>query len=192
MSTWTTQCPESDRSFPHTQPSLRITPRPRSLSPECTPLKHKYDSCFNAWFEGYLQPAITYSASTSSPNSESSQASSPAPPPPNPNTHHHHPIKERLFSLVPYDPEVDEPELEIEVEDDIEEEEEEEEEEVEEASRDTVLSVQDRAKAKAEEYERNCGGVWKEYRACLQVSEMDVLVNGNIIYIYLIKLIYHF
>lgn len=28
-----------------------------SLSPECTPLKLAYDSCFNAWFEGYLQPA---------------------------------------------------------------------------------------------------------------------------------------
>jgi TRIAP1/MDM35 family protein len=28
-----------------------------SLSPECTPLKHAYDTCFNAWFEGYLEPA---------------------------------------------------------------------------------------------------------------------------------------
>ncbi|EJT99444.1 hypothetical protein DACRYDRAFT_23966 [Dacryopinax primogenitus] len=27
-----------------------------SLKPECTPLKHKYDACFNTWFEGYLQP----------------------------------------------------------------------------------------------------------------------------------------
>ncbi|KAJ7496771.1 mitochondrial distribution/morphology family 35/apoptosis [Mycena latifolia] len=27
-----------------------------SLSPECTPLKQQYDSCFNAWFEGYLEP----------------------------------------------------------------------------------------------------------------------------------------
>ncbi len=33
-----------------------------SLSPECTPLKHKYDSCFNEWFEGYLEPAIAASA----------------------------------------------------------------------------------------------------------------------------------
>lgn len=30
----------------------------RSLNPECTPLKHAYDSCFNAWFEGYLKPAV--------------------------------------------------------------------------------------------------------------------------------------
>ncbi|KAF8627552.1 hypothetical protein AX15_004372 [Amanita polypyramis BW_CC] len=34
-----------------------------SLSPECTPLKHKYDTCFNAWFEGYLEPAVTGSSS---------------------------------------------------------------------------------------------------------------------------------
>ncbi|KAJ7771062.1 mitochondrial distribution/morphology family 35/apoptosis [Mycena maculata] len=33
-----------------------------SLSPECTPLKQQYDSCFNLWFEGYLEPAILPSA----------------------------------------------------------------------------------------------------------------------------------
>ncbi|WWC67769.1 uncharacterized protein I206_101681 [Kwoniella pini CBS 10737] len=37
-----------------------------SLSPECTPLKHKYDSCFNAWFEGYLQPALSSEYQSSS------------------------------------------------------------------------------------------------------------------------------
>ncbi|KDQ53665.1 hypothetical protein JAAARDRAFT_82674, partial [Jaapia argillacea MUCL 33604] len=35
-----------------------------SLSPECTPLKKEYDSCFNAWFEGYLEPAVAASASS--------------------------------------------------------------------------------------------------------------------------------
>ncbi|WVQ69075.1 uncharacterized protein L199_007287 [Kwoniella botswanensis] len=45
-----------------------------SLSPECTPLKHRYDSCFNAWFEGYLQPALA--AASSSPSSSSSSTSS--------------------------------------------------------------------------------------------------------------------
>uniref|UniRef100_V5GM32 Uncharacterized protein n=2 Tax=Kalmanozyma brasiliensis (strain GHG001) TaxID=1365824 RepID=V5GM32_KALBG len=25
-----------------------------SLSPECTPLKHRYDACFNLWFKDYL------------------------------------------------------------------------------------------------------------------------------------------
>jgi len=34
-----------------------------SLSAECTPLKLEYDSCFNAWFEGYLEPAIAASSS---------------------------------------------------------------------------------------------------------------------------------
>ncbi|KAL5636647.1 hypothetical protein ACGC1H_000564 [Rhizoctonia solani] len=33
-----------------------------SLSPECTPLKHAYDTCFNAWFEGYLEPATSGAA----------------------------------------------------------------------------------------------------------------------------------
>ncbi|KAI5120610.1 hypothetical protein M0805_008086 [Coniferiporia weirii] len=33
----------------------------QSLADECTPLKLAYDSCFNAWFEGYLQPAVTAS-----------------------------------------------------------------------------------------------------------------------------------
>jgi hypothetical protein len=34
-----------------------------SLSPQCTPLKQEYDSCFNSWFTGYLEPAISASAS---------------------------------------------------------------------------------------------------------------------------------
>ncbi|KAK6903911.1 hypothetical protein L486_03487 [Kwoniella mangroviensis CBS 10435] len=46
-----------------------------SLSPECTPLKHRYDSCFNAWFEGYLQPALAAASSLSS----SSTSSNPSP-----------------------------------------------------------------------------------------------------------------
>ncbi|KAM5541858.1 hypothetical protein V8D89_004587 [Ganoderma adspersum] len=33
----------------------------QSLSEECTPLKRKYDACFNAWFEGYLEPAVSAS-----------------------------------------------------------------------------------------------------------------------------------
>ncbi|PCH44618.1 mitochondrial distribution and morphology family protein, partial [Wolfiporia cocos MD-104 SS10] len=33
-----------------------------SLSEECTPLKREYDACFNAWFEGYLEPAVAASA----------------------------------------------------------------------------------------------------------------------------------
>jgi TRIAP1/MDM35 family protein len=30
-----------------------------SLSAECTPLKLSYDSCFNAWFAGYLEPTLS-------------------------------------------------------------------------------------------------------------------------------------
>lgn len=33
-----------------------------SLSPQCTPLKHEYDSCFNVWFEEYLEPALATNA----------------------------------------------------------------------------------------------------------------------------------
>ncbi|GHJ84744.1 hypothetical protein NliqN6_1146 [Naganishia liquefaciens] len=29
-----------------------------SLSQECTASKHRYDQCFNAWFEGYLKPIV--------------------------------------------------------------------------------------------------------------------------------------
>ncbi len=29
-----------------------------SLADGCTPLKRSYDTCFNAWFEGYLEPAV--------------------------------------------------------------------------------------------------------------------------------------
>lgn len=34
----------------------------QSLAEECTPLKIEYDSCFNSWFEGYLEPAVSASA----------------------------------------------------------------------------------------------------------------------------------
>lgn len=38
-----------------------------SLHPPCTPLKKKYDACFNHWFDEYLQLAApTTSTSTSS------------------------------------------------------------------------------------------------------------------------------
>ncbi|KAL5498625.1 hypothetical protein ACEPAH_1980 [Sanghuangporus vaninii] len=68
-----------------------------SMADECTPLKHEYDSCFNAWFEGYLQPAVNLSA------------------------------EQRA----------------------------------------------DYAKAKADEYERKCGKIWREYKACVQNAVKD-------------------
>ena len=35
----------------------------QSLSKECTPLKQEYDTCFNSWFEGYLEPAVSAASS---------------------------------------------------------------------------------------------------------------------------------
>ncbi|KAG8755523.1 hypothetical protein FRC11_005974 [Ceratobasidium sp. 423] len=43
-----------------------------SLSPKCTPLKHAYDTCFNAWFEGYLEPVTT--GSGNQPTDQASRA----------------------------------------------------------------------------------------------------------------------
>lgn len=47
-----------------------------SMSSECTPLKHKYDACFNRWFEEYLGLPPPAASSASSPSSTSSDASS--------------------------------------------------------------------------------------------------------------------
>jgi TRIAP1/MDM35 family protein len=41
-----------------------------SLSSECTPLKQTYDACFNAWFEGYLEPAVAASTPSTGPVKE--------------------------------------------------------------------------------------------------------------------------
>ena len=35
-----------------------------SLSADCTPLKLEYDACFNAWFEGYLEPLADTTSTT--------------------------------------------------------------------------------------------------------------------------------
>lgn len=37
-----------------------------SLSPECTPLKHKYDQCFNDWFKNYLDTSSSMNPEDSS------------------------------------------------------------------------------------------------------------------------------
>lgn len=42
----------------------------QSLSAECTPLKVKYDSCFNAWLESYLSPELTGSTPKGMSNEE--------------------------------------------------------------------------------------------------------------------------
>ena len=50
--------------FPQSLPSvfLKAATMSQSLVDECTPLKRKYDACFNAWFEGYLEPAVSAGA----------------------------------------------------------------------------------------------------------------------------------
>lgn len=57
----------SDRVLNYWLASLYIAGMAHSLSPECTPLKHEYDACFNTWFEGYLEPAIANANTKSSP-----------------------------------------------------------------------------------------------------------------------------
>ena len=38
-----------------------------SMSPECTPLKHKYDNCFHTWVKDYLDMSSYAKADPSSP-----------------------------------------------------------------------------------------------------------------------------
>ena len=40
------------------------SPMAHSLAEQCTPLKREYDTCFNAWFEGYLEPAVAATPET--------------------------------------------------------------------------------------------------------------------------------
>ena len=42
-------------------PTFSSTTMAESLAPQCTPLKTAYDTCFNSWFEGYLEPAVAAS-----------------------------------------------------------------------------------------------------------------------------------
>nr|XP_031864420.1 uncharacterized protein CI109_000334 [Kwoniella shandongensis]KAA5531492.1 hypothetical protein CI109_000334 [Kwoniella shandongensis] len=150
-------------------------PAMESLSPECTPLKHRYDSCFNLWFEGYLQPALDASRNGSSSVASSSTSviepqASPLPHQPNPNPTTspkkqplitswanafpsrrtvpppHHPHT-RIHVHHPHTP--DEPDDEID-DDPI----------------DTTGKT--RSQIKAEEYERSCGKAWLEYQGCLK------------------------
>ena len=68
-----------------------------SLSPECTSLKIAYDSCFNAWFEGYLEPAVAAASAS--------------------------PQQRQVYS-----------------------------------------------QQKAAEFQEKCGGIWEDYRKCVQVA----------------------
>jgi hypothetical protein len=87
--------------------TISVSSMASSLSPECTPLKTAYDACFNSWFEGYLQPAVS------------------------------------------------------------------------------ALQSADRAayaKAKADEYERKCGKIWQEYKACVHVRRIPIPSFKSLLY----------
>ncbi|ODN83225.1 hypothetical protein, variant [Cryptococcus amylolentus CBS 6039] len=167
----------------------------QSLSPECTPLKHRYDTCFNLWFEGYLQPALdgrpvvaypsTTSSAPSTPSSSSSATSAVAPPPATQANAEEERKKKPLItswaaSIARRSPVAprqsqhahfghhgqaadvgeraglesqDHPQGGYDVE---------------EFEIDTTGKT--RAQIKAEEYDRACGALWKDYQGCLQKS----------------------
>ena len=56
---------ERRRRLPTRRVCLKTT-MAHSLEQGCTQLKLEYDSCFNSWFEGYLEPAVSASASPES------------------------------------------------------------------------------------------------------------------------------
>jgi hypothetical protein len=150
----------------------------RSLSPQCTSLKQRYDSCFNAWFEGYLQPALETSqrqiavasdVAADEPKSSvpSSSISSTLPTSymssqDRISTNWANTFRRRSTnSLLDYPL----PESRMETE----------------AlpstelyhippSQPLVTAGKTRAQIKAEEYERACGESWKRYQACLKVG----------------------
>jgi len=57
---WAARTRRPRPSAPHTQIEAAMA---HSLEKRCTPLKLEYDSCFNSWFEGYLEPAVSAAAS---------------------------------------------------------------------------------------------------------------------------------
>ena len=158
----------------------------RSLDPQCTPLKHRYDSCFNLWFEGYLQPALDARSSTSL-NTRLANAAQ-----------EHAPVRQNLDTPAPQDEtasssDQSEPSLRkplvtswssafpsrvrsttaVETEDQpaaLQSEKS----SVHVATPQTLVPIDTRGKTraqiKAEEYERACGEHWRRYQECLKVS----------------------
>lgn len=154
----------------------------RSLDPECTPLKHRYDSCFNTWFEGYLQPALDSrsteilssrqqpSASTSS-SSTTSPAQSTTSEIATQEVQSEIPLRKPLvtswanaFRTRPR-PVIDEAPLEdisdSYISHDVPE--------MQRSSYKIDTRGKTRAQIKAEEYEKACGEPWRLYQSCLKV-----------------------
>ncbi|TFK65062.1 hypothetical protein BDN72DRAFT_846052 [Pluteus cervinus] len=130
-----------------------------SLSSECTPLKKEYDLCFNAWFAGYLEPAVRISASSSSNSSSSSssnQSSNNNPANSSPGT----PISSWPASTSITAPAGGKDQRRLtaaEIK----------------AQKDAQAAREKYSKEKAEEFQRKCGGIWKDYRSCVQKAVKD-------------------
>jgi hypothetical protein len=142
----------------------------RSLSPQCTPLKQRYDGCFNAWFEGYLQPALDASTSRTAytPHVDSAQNDEPSSPEPSrPKIITNWSSAFRPRGSVQKAPEVETKTAAPSV------------------YQHTTADMppidkrgKTRAQIKAEEYERNCGAVWRQYKSCLTVSRDDQMISN--------------
>jgi len=138
----------------------------RSLSPKCTPLKQRYDSCFNAWFEGYLQPALDSAPRrtiVATPLSAETVVNAALPQIPQEHTPRIITSWASAFTKRPIQGDVPEtltasPASHVVSSHPI-------------PTSHAAVDVQGktRAQVKAEEYERNCGQAWKEYHACLTV-----------------------
>ncbi|GMK53996.1 hypothetical protein CspeluHIS016_0105820 [Cutaneotrichosporon spelunceum] len=153
----------------------------QSLAEECTPLKQRYDACFNLWFEGYLQPALDAAGVrrplmsgvpelNPSSSSSSSSAASPSPS----SEEELADGKRRLITswayssafrsrVMPTPAPADDMVGASHVHFGVEEEEGE--------PMDTEGMT--RAQIKAAQYERQCGKVWKDYQRCLRKAIED-------------------
>ena len=124
-----------------------------SLSPECTPLKHRYDACFNLWFKDYLaigddqirEQQRKSEASSSSPPSSSSSSSSMASSQSSGNKKRSSWFSDTSSSSSPA------------------------------STTPTSLGehdIEQRKKTIMERYERDCGKLFRDYQACVKVSTL--------------------
>jgi len=154
----------------------------RSLDPECTPLKHRYDSCFNLWFEGYLQPALDSRSteilssrlqSSSAPSSSStpSPASSSTPDAVTPESEAELPLRKPLVtSWANAFPKRTRPIIgDTPSEDTTDSSFSNSVPELQRSSYKIDTRGKTRAQIKAEEYEKACGEPWRLYQSCLKV-----------------------
>lgn len=155
-----------------------------SLSPECTPLKKDYDTCFNAWFAGYLEPAVrimandkaddpTAAANTAPPSSTHSSSSpslsfwSSNPPFSSSSSSSSSSSPSSSSSLPPSSiiaPQLTKQELQQQ-----HKQEQAQREAQKKARREAQAQREQYAKEKAEEFQRRCGPIWEQYRLCTQV-----------------------